>query len=124
MLYRIDHRLTDRELEPVREFFAQSVLLDGLSDECVNCMHFFKPAGNGECEGPGTWCIHCIPTYHEVFSNVNHHHANLSFMNDGDRLKSAPAVRISGEASVPGDKSISHRLAMIGAVAEGDTTIH
>src|SRR5258705_5013309 len=45
-------------------------------------------------------------------------------MNDGDRLKSAPAVRISGEACVPGDKSISHRLAMIGAVAEGETTIH
>ena len=45
-------------------------------------------------------------------------------MNEGDRVEIAPAVRISGKASVPGDKSISHRLAMIGAVAEGDTTIH
>src|SRR5262245_15813233 len=45
-------------------------------------------------------------------------------MVDRDRLQIAPAVRISGEAYVPGDKSISHRLAMIGAVAEGTTTIH
>ena len=33
------------------------------------------------------------------------------------------AFRISGTASVPGDKSISHRLAMLGAVAEGTTVI-
>jgi 3-phosphoshikimate 1-carboxyvinyltransferase len=45
-------------------------------------------------------------------------------MTKGDGLRIAPAVRISGVASVPGDKSISHRLAMIGAVAEGTTTIH
>jgi 3-phosphoshikimate 1-carboxyvinyltransferase len=45
-------------------------------------------------------------------------------MSDGDRLQITPAVRISGEAHVPGDKSISHRLAMIGAVAEGTTTLH
>src|SRR3989454_4064391 len=40
-----------------------------------------------------------------------------------DRLKIAPAVRLRGVASVPGDKSISHRLAMIGAIAEDRTTI-
>jgi 3-phosphoshikimate 1-carboxyvinyltransferase len=45
-------------------------------------------------------------------------------MNDGDRLQIAPAVRMHGETSVPGDKSISHRLAMLGAVAEGQTIIH
>jgi len=45
-------------------------------------------------------------------------------MSEADRLQIAPAVRISGEAHVPGDKSISHRLAMLGAVAEGTTTIH
>jgi len=50
-------------------------------------------------------------------------HANLSLMIDTDRLEIAPAARISGIASVPGDKSISHRLAMIAAVAEGTTTI-
>src|SRR5436190_2126694 len=40
-----------------------------------------------------------------------------------DRLEIAPALRIGGVASVPGDKSISHRLAMIAAIAEGTTTI-
>jgi 3-phosphoshikimate 1-carboxyvinyltransferase len=45
-------------------------------------------------------------------------------MTKEDGLRIAPAVRISGAASVPGDKSISHRLAMLGAVAEGTTTIH
>src|SRR5689334_2076128 len=39
-------------------------------------------------------------------------------------LEIKPAARISGTASVPGDKSISHRLAMLAAVAEGTTTIH
>jgi len=41
-----------------------------------------------------------------------------------DRLEIKPAQRLSGETSVAADKSISHRLAMIAAVAEGVTTIH
>src|SRR6266481_1478807 len=41
-----------------------------------------------------------------------------------DRLEIKPAAKISGTASVPGDKSISHRLAMLGAIAEGKTVIH
>src|SRR6476646_2983683 len=45
-------------------------------------------------------------------------------MTERDRLRIAAAERISGVASVPGDKSISHRLAMVGAIAEGTTTIH
>src|SRR5919201_1027844 len=40
------------------------------------------------------------------------------------RLTIKPAAQISGTASVPGDKSISHRLAMLGAIAEGTTVIH
>ncbi len=34
-----------------------------------------------------------------------------------------PAKRLSGEIKVPGDKSISHRAVMIGAVAKGQTVI-
>src|SRR5687767_3517836 len=45
-------------------------------------------------------------------------------MTEAHRLEIAPAVRIGGVASVPGDKAISHRLAMIGAIADGPTTIH
>jgi 3-phosphoshikimate 1-carboxyvinyltransferase len=41
-----------------------------------------------------------------------------------DCLEIKPAAKISGTASVPGDKSISHRLAMLGAIAEGITVIH
>jgi 3-phosphoshikimate 1-carboxyvinyltransferase len=40
-----------------------------------------------------------------------------------DRLEIAPALRIGGVAAVPGDKAISHRLAMMGAIAEGRTVI-
>jgi 3-phosphoshikimate 1-carboxyvinyltransferase len=40
-----------------------------------------------------------------------------------DRLEIAPAVRIGGAAAVPGDKAISHRLAMMGAIADGTTVI-
>src|SRR6266581_9380377 len=44
-------------------------------------------------------------------------------MIETDRLEITPAVRIGGVASVPGDKAISHRLAMLGAIAEGATVI-
>src|SRR5215831_11534133 len=44
-------------------------------------------------------------------------------MDDADRLKVTPAQRISGVAAVTGDKAISHRLAMIGAIARGKTVI-
>jgi len=36
----------------------------------------------------------------------------------------APAARLAGTIRVPGDKSISHRAAMLGALASGTTTIH
>ena len=36
----------------------------------------------------------------------------------------SPATRISGEICLPGDKSISHRYAMLAAIAEGASTIH
>jgi 3-phosphoshikimate 1-carboxyvinyltransferase len=39
-------------------------------------------------------------------------------------LVSAAADKLSGQASVPGDKSISHRSLMLGAVALGETEIH
>src|SRR6266446_5112760 len=45
-------------------------------------------------------------------------------MVETDRLEIRPAARIGGETSVPGDKSISHRLAMIAAIAEGTSVIH
>src|SRR5471030_3028937 len=35
----------------------------------------------------------------------------------------SPATAISGSISLPGDKSISHRYAMIAAIAEGETRI-
>ncbi|HEY6804232.1 MAG TPA: 3-phosphoshikimate 1-carboxyvinyltransferase [Pyrinomonadaceae bacterium] len=35
-----------------------------------------------------------------------------------------PAQSIRGRAKLPGDKSISHRAALIGAIASGTTTIH
>jgi 3-phosphoshikimate 1-carboxyvinyltransferase len=37
--------------------------------------------------------------------------------------KISPAASITGAISLPGDKSISHRYAMIAAIAEGDTRI-
>src|SRR5262245_65973755 len=35
-----------------------------------------------------------------------------------------PAVRVAGSLRVPGDKSISHRYAMLAALADGISTIH
>lgn len=41
----------------------------------------------------------------------------------GGPLASRPAGPLSGEASVPGDKSLSHRALVIGALAVGETTV-
>jgi len=35
-----------------------------------------------------------------------------------------PGQRVAGSVSVPGDKSISHRALMLGAIAEGQTRVH
>ena len=39
------------------------------------------------------------------------------------RMKIQPAARIRGQLSVPGDKSISHRAAIIAALAEGSSQL-
>ena len=36
-------------------------------------------------------------------------------------LKVEPAVSLRGDLAVPGDKSISHRAVLLGAVAEGES---
>ena len=36
----------------------------------------------------------------------------------------SPATRVSGEICLPGDKSVSHRYALIAAIAEGESRIH
>ena len=38
--------------------------------------------------------------------------------------KIKPARGLAGSVRLPGDKSISHRYAMLGAIAEGQTEIH
>ncbi len=38
-------------------------------------------------------------------------------------IKVEPGVRLTGECRLPGDKSISHRAALLGAIAEGQTEI-
>ncbi|MBA4388281.1 MAG: 3-phosphoshikimate 1-carboxyvinyltransferase [Verrucomicrobia bacterium] len=44
-------------------------------------------------------------------------------MNDSDSVRISPSKRISGCVRVPGDKSISHRAAMLSAIAAGKSTI-
>ncbi len=39
------------------------------------------------------------------------------------KLRVRPVTRLSGRIEVPGDKSISHRAALLGALAEGTTDI-
>lgn len=39
------------------------------------------------------------------------------------RLRASPSRPLSGEASIPGDKSLSHRALIIGAIAKGETRV-
>lgn len=45
-------------------------------------------------------------------------------MRPGPTAEISPATRASGRISLPGDKSISHRYAMLAALAEGTSVIH
>ena len=40
-----------------------------------------------------------------------------------NRFRALPTNRIGGRITVPGDKSISHRALMLGAIAEGRTVV-
>jgi 3-phosphoshikimate 1-carboxyvinyltransferase len=40
------------------------------------------------------------------------------------QIKISPAARVSGQVRIPGDKSISHRYAMLASVAEGTSKLH
>jgi len=40
-----------------------------------------------------------------------------------NRFRAAPTNRVGGRITVPGDKSISHRALMLGAIAEGTTVV-
>jgi len=40
------------------------------------------------------------------------------------KFRVAPTRRLQGEAEVPGDKSVSHRAALLGALAEGVSEVH
>ena len=44
-------------------------------------------------------------------------------MRAADRVTVSPALTIAGELRVPGDKSISHRYALLAAIADGRSTI-
>jgi 3-phosphoshikimate 1-carboxyvinyltransferase len=41
-----------------------------------------------------------------------------------NRFIASPTTRVGGRLRVPGDKSISHRALMLGAIAEGTTVVH
>ena len=44
-------------------------------------------------------------------------------MNPSSDIVISPARNVSGSIRLPGDKSISHRYAMLGAIAEGETRL-
>jgi len=45
-------------------------------------------------------------------------------LNHPNSFRALPVDRVGGTITVPGDKSISHRALMLGAVAEGRTLVH
>ena len=47
----------------------------------------------------------------------------MSVAQHPNRFHASPVNRIGGRITVPGDKSISHRALMLGAIAEGTTTV-
>lgn len=44
--------------------------------------------------------------------------------NHPNQFRALPSARVGGSITVPGDKSISHRALMLGAVATGTTVVH
>ncbi len=48
----------------------------------------------------------------------------MGFFSSAKTEKIVPARKLEGSIQMPGDKSISHRYAMLGAIAEGESEIH
>ncbi len=46
----------------------------------------------------------------------------MAFFSSTKKIK--PAKRLTGSVRLPGDKSISHRYAMLAAIAEGPSEVH
>lgn len=47
----------------------------------------------------------------------------LKDMHDGEAIRVSPIVRLTGELRLPGDKSISHRAAILASLANGRSTL-
>ena len=65
--------------------------------------------------------MHVQVKYHSAFEPVKQ--LSLNVMRVADRVSVSPALTISGSLRVPGDKSISHRYALLAAIADGRSTI-
>ena len=59
-----------------------------------------------------------MPTSPAIQLKISHHQQDLIIQGI------AAEIPLQGEISVPGDKSISHRSLMLGALAQGETIIH
>jgi len=59
--------------------------------------------------------VHCRVNYYYLLSNPNGFIVNYQLN---------PSACLQGEIVIPGDKSISHRALLCGAIADGITTIH
>src|SRR5262245_56945083 len=101
MLNGVNHRFADGEFDPMGQIITEFVFLDCLSNEGMNRRHFFEPAWNRQLEVPWLFISH-RPQVTRGFFKVNDH-ANLSDMIDAGGLEIAPAARIAGSISAPGD---------------------
>src|SRR5215204_1225395 len=65
----------------------------------------------------------CSFKYHSDSNRVKRTLLQLNVMRVADRVTVSPALTVSGGLRVPGDKSISHRYALLAAIASGRSTI-
>src|SRR5215204_5130065 len=65
----------------------------------------------------------CSFKYHSDSNRVKRTLLQLNVMRVADRVTVSPALTVSGGLRVPGDKSISHRYALLAAIADGRSTI-
>ena len=80
------------------------------------CRGRTRPQGPRGDEGPGVVVQNpgLVPESHPLIQAVPKH---------PNHFRAAPVNRVGGRIKVPGDKSISHRALMLGAIAEGTTTV-
>ena len=124
----VDHRLADRDADPVQRVVVEADVARHVVADHLDEIEHLERAGELEPDDVLAVSGHaasCRTQYHpfgDVKARGQIAGRVRSDRHAADGRRAVPARRLRGRLRVPGDKSISHRYALLAALAEGRST--